>query len=337
MNISFEKSFASHEKSKYWSDKNKLKPHQVTKSNGNKFFFNCNKCNHFFEASIAHINDNRWCPYCSSKKLCECKECFNKSFASHEKSINWSLKNELNPKQVFKSSNNKYLFNCNKCSHDFEMSLNKITNSNRWCPFCCNPPQKLCENNECKECFNKSFASHEKSVYWSEKNKLNPRQVFKASDKKILFICYNCNNEFESRLSSYKWCPFCKKKTELKLLNWLKENYSQYTIKTQINFQWCKKRRTLPYDFLIKELNLIIELDGPQHFKQISNWQSHEKTQFTDGFKNNMALENGYSILRIEQEIVWYDKNNWNIELMNKINCMKLNTIMYIGSSYKLS
>lgn len=28
-----------------------------------------------------------------------------------------------------------------------------------WCPYCSNPPQRLCENDECKECFEKSFAS----------------------------------------------------------------------------------------------------------------------------------------------------------------------------------
>ena len=31
MNISFEKSFASHEKAKYWSDKNEVKPFQISK------------------------------------------------------------------------------------------------------------------------------------------------------------------------------------------------------------------------------------------------------------------------------------------------------------------
>jgi hypothetical protein len=33
----------------------------------------------------------------------------------------------------------------------------------------CNSKQ-LCDNLECKICFEKSFASHEKSKYWSDKN-----------------------------------------------------------------------------------------------------------------------------------------------------------------------
>ena len=39
--IPFEKSFASHEKSKYWSDKNELKPYQVSKNSHKKYLFNC--------------------------------------------------------------------------------------------------------------------------------------------------------------------------------------------------------------------------------------------------------------------------------------------------------
>ena len=46
----------------------------------------------------------------SSKKLCECSICYDRSFATHPKAIYWSSKNELDPKQVSKSSNTKYIF-----------------------------------------------------------------------------------------------------------------------------------------------------------------------------------------------------------------------------------
>ena len=46
--IPFEKSFASHEKSQYWSDKNELKPHQISKASKKKFWFEC-EYKHLFE------------------------------------------------------------------------------------------------------------------------------------------------------------------------------------------------------------------------------------------------------------------------------------------------
>ena len=38
-NISFEKSFASHDKAKYWSNKNELKPNEVSKGSDKKNLF----------------------------------------------------------------------------------------------------------------------------------------------------------------------------------------------------------------------------------------------------------------------------------------------------------
>ena len=37
---------------------------------------------------------------------------FERSFESHLRSKNWSEKNEVNPRDVFKSSRKKYWFDC---------------------------------------------------------------------------------------------------------------------------------------------------------------------------------------------------------------------------------
>jgi very-short-patch-repair endonuclease len=213
----YEKSFASHEKSKYWSDKNGDIPRKVFKSSSTKkYWFNC-ECGHDFESALSEITGhNTWCPYCASRKLCNdncCQICFNKSFASHEKSKYWSDKNGDIPRKVFKSVKNKYWFNC-ECGHDFESSLNSIGGIlHSWCPYCSNPPKKLCDNEDCKSCYEKSFASHEKSKYWSDKNGDIPRKLFKCSGKKFWFNC-ECGHDFESALSEITgqhntWCPYC--------------------------------------------------------------------------------------------------------------------------------
>ena len=63
--IPFEESFASHKKSKFWSNKNELKPENITKINKEKFWFNCNKCNHEFLRPLNKIYDNKeHCSYC---------------------------------------------------------------------------------------------------------------------------------------------------------------------------------------------------------------------------------------------------------------------------------
>ena len=45
----------------------------------------------------------------TSKKLCDkCSTCYNRSFATHPRAVNWSSKNELEPYQVTKNSSKSF-------------------------------------------------------------------------------------------------------------------------------------------------------------------------------------------------------------------------------------
>ena len=327
----FDKSFASHEKSIHWSNKNEEKPEFVLKKGDKKIWFNCDKCNHDFETQIKNITKGQWCPYCNSNNLCtnnNCKFCFEKSFASHEKSNYWSSKNVISPRQIVQGTGEKYWFNCDKCCHDFIKDIHAITGERSgWCPYCNN--KKMCDDDDCKECFNKSFASHEKSVFWSLKNIKNPRHLFQGDSDKYWFDCNNCEIEFECVLYNVKtghWCPFCNNKTEGKLYKIMKEIYP--SIMYQLRVNWCKNVSYLPYDFYILNFNIIIELDGPQHFTQIMEWKSPEVQQKTDKYKEKCANENGYSIIRLLQEDVFNDKYDWKTELVNNIEKIKIDNII---------
>ncbi len=327
----FDKSFASHEKAKYWSDKNELKPELVLKMGDKKIWFNCDKCNHDFEKQIKYVSKDGWCPYCNSSKLCDnssCITCFNLSFASNEKSKYWSNKNELKPRQISKGNGEKYWFDCDKCNHDFEKTIGDVTGYKcGWCPYCAN--KKMCDDEECKDCFDKSFASHEKVKYWSQKNKENPRKLFQGDSNKYWFDCNKCNLDFETILYNVKsgyWCPFCCNKTETKLYKYVKNIYN--SIIYQYRVEWCKNKTYLPYDFCIPEYKIIIELDGKQHFEQVMNWNTPEEQQKTDKYKEKCANDNGYSVIRILQIDVFDDKYDWKNELINNIEKIKIDNIV---------
>lgn len=189
-----------------------MKFHNLVKK---KIIFDCNICNHKFETVLSYVSQDSWCSYCTNQKLCDdnnCKLCFDKSFASHEKAKYWSDKNNNKPRNIFKKSDKNITFNCYDCNHEFEMKPSNIIHNNSWCSYCSN--KKLCNNDNCKLCFNKSLASLEKSIYFSKKNKINDRQIFIHSDKKYIFNCNNCNNELilsSNQISKNKWCDNCPK------------------------------------------------------------------------------------------------------------------------------
>jgi very-short-patch-repair endonuclease len=322
----FNKSFASHSKALNWSNKNDLTARQVMKMSDKKVWFNCIDCNHSFKIQVKCMSKNG-CPYCtkSGHKLCyndNCSMCYEKSFSSYWRQWWWSNKNNENPRNIAKYSNKKYWFDCNICHHSFEAALSKISN-NKWCPYCCVSSDKLCENNNCKYCFNKSFASHSRSQYWSKKNNISPRQITIGSGKKYWFDCNECSYTFEKHLKSISthnsWCPKCVNKTEKQLYNWLLLKY--INVKYLAKYDWCKNPETgyrLCYDFVVNN-NIIIELDGKQHFEQVGNWRSPEEENKRDRYKIKCALENGYSIIHINQIDVWKNQNNWDLKLERTI------------------
>jgi len=345
--ICFNKSFAIIDKSKFWHFiKNKINPWEVHKRKGKiKFWFICNICNHEFNSILDSVTAGHWCPFCKNQKLCnknDCKSCYDKSFASHKKAKFWSNKNKFNPREVFKGSDKKCWFFCIKCNHHFDNRLADIS-SGDWCPYCRIGPRRLCSDEECLHCFNISFASHEKSKYWSDKNKLKPREVIKGTPKKFLFNCNYCNNEFKQSLhkinSNNRWCNICKNKTEKKLYNWLIKNYPSYKIMKEYKKNWCRNPETkcyLRYDFYIKELKLIIELDGIQHFKYVEFFNNNiSDQQNRDLYKMLQAFKQNLSFIRIFQEDVLFNKNKWEEKLKKNIEIIKNsnNTMsLYIGN-----
>jgi very-short-patch-repair endonuclease len=112
-------------------------------------------------------------------------------------------------------------------------------------------------------------------------------------------------------------CPFCVNKTEQILFDILKEKYT--SLECQYKVEWCKNKTFLPFDFVILERKIIIELDGVFHFKQVSNWQSPEESRKRDLYKMKCANENGFSIIRILQEDVLYKKYDWLNEIIEII------------------
>ena len=143
------------------------------------------------------------------------------------------------------------------------------------------------------------------------------------ANEKVIIICKK-HGEYQQTPSSHlmgQECPRCANKTEGKLFEKIKNIYP--TIVAQFKQEWCKKKFKLSYDFCIYEHKIIIELDGAQHFQQISNWQTPEQTFENDKFKEQCANDNNYSVIRLLQEDVWDDKYDWCKELCDAIEEIK--------------
>jgi very-short-patch-repair endonuclease len=335
-------SFASHPKVDFWVDD--ANPRLIFRGSANKYKFKCDKCNHIFSQSLGNItNCDAWCPYCAHSILCDnqdCKMCEDNSFATNPRVKNWSPTNILTPRQIFSCTNEKYEFKCDDCKHMFMVTISNITKHNTWCSYCSH--NELCSDLQCIMCFENSFASCERSQYWSNLNNVNPRFIFKYTHELYKFNCPDCPNIYvqSPKLIAGKekcWCLCSSNTTENILYKYLIKTYPSLHIITQKRFNWCKNLRELRFDYLIEEYKIIIELDGLQHFKQVSTWTSPEITQQNDKYKMTCVLKNGYSIIRIFQPDVRQNTNNWQVNLNDaiiKLSSVKIPSHIFIGDIY---
>lgn len=253
---------------------------------------------------------------CSSRKLCSdihCKECYEKSFASSDKVKYWSKQNNKNPRDIFKFSNVKYIFDCGDCGHQFESILNNILNGH-WCPYCSH--RKLCSN-DCDSCYQKSFASSDKAIYWSNQNNLTSRQVFKSSRTNFIFNC-NCGHNFESTLhniSKGRWCPYCANR---KLCSSDCDScYQKSFASSDKAIYWSKKNTQNPREiFKFTSDKFIFDCDCGHKFKSsLANISNNSWCSYCANRKlclNDCDLCYQKSFASSDKSKYWSKKNNIN-------------------------
>ena len=101
--------------------------------------------------------------------------------------------------------------------------------------------------------------------------------------------------------------------------------------KTQARYEWCKNKTYLPFDFALDNINILIENDGAQHYKDVpifNKTMSLLDIQERDDYKTKCALDNQYSVIRLVQQNVFSDwkkgKTDWLDSLLAAIETVRV-------------
>lgn len=304
-----------------------LKPENYLSGSSKKVWWLCKNittcgCPHEWEAAIgdrcSKRRGSRGCPYCSkpSKKIC-IHESIKYTHPDIIKQWHPTKNGVLKPENYSKGSNDSIWWLCpNKCkygcNHEWFASINPRCIRGIGCPFCANNGKASCYHDSIE--FNYPQICNEIHKEKNEDIKLI-KLLTGGSKKKIWWMCSkNLTHEWKTVISnrclSGNGCPFCKNKTETKLLNFLKKHYSD--IYTELKIDSCKNILHLPFDFCIPSLKIIIELDGRQHFKHIKLFKNNvEESIQRDIYKMKQAEAEGYKIIRIFQEDVYNNDKKW--------------------------
>lgn len=147
----------------------------------------------------------------------------------------------------------------------------------------------------------KEYLAHNLEIYLKEKYDISPKILKVGKNKEPVKLECECGNKYTAcDLDSLKRgrslrCPECSKKEssyETSIKNFLKENNIRFT--QQKSFDNCKDSLPLPFDFYLKDYNIVIEVQGKQHYEPSSLFDkqddSFEKRQLHDQIKSDYCL-----------------------------------------------
>ena len=141
--------------------------------------------------------------------------------------------------------------------------------------------------------------------------KIEKDEIYKGYREKLKILCKECNHEFIRDFRSIKeglavLCPFCslKSKSYISWLtnNWLIENNITFTMEKK--YDTCVDKMPLPFDYYLDDYNILIEVDGKQHYDRNKHFGSkgegnYEIIVLHDQIKNDWAKENNVKLIRL--------------------------------------
>jgi hypothetical protein len=344
---------------------NNLLPIDFDTKSRKRIWFRCPKitcqeqCPHDFEAQINNVvnsfcnSNTNGCPCCSCRVGKVCKHLsLAYLFPNIVAELHPTKNNFINTEIILPNSSIELWFLCPHtfecgCEHAYLAMVKSRTRkttlkgSPTGCPYCTH--KKFCIHSTL-------VTTHlEMALEWDlNLNDDTPCQFSYGSRKVVSWVCPNNNSHkyecaIRDRTLGGNGCKSCHGTTEAVLNEFLvllknQKTNKLFNIKWDCGFDWCLKPTTknkLRFDFFIKDLNLLVELDGEQHFEDIKHFKTtREEEVSNDVYKMICAIDNGYSIIRVIKNDVKHNKNDWQNKLIELIkNCNIITpSVYYIDS-----
>ena len=248
---------------------------------------------------------------------------------------NWEKNNELgiNPYEIYKCSRKKVWLYCQeKDYHNYDKESNKVGYKITCASFYNGSRCGYCGNHKIhwKDSLAYVLPKVAKMIAIKENNLTfeDCYDIAPFSSKKFYFKCDECGNISNKKyilyqITNYKYsCKFCSdgisipNKFMANILKQLNENFICELSK--VDFEWCEDFK---YDFYLPKYNMIIEVNGEQHYKKATgSWKENRNEQWNDLFKykcaksyvdNYIVIDCRYSELEWIKENIMKELNNY--------------------------
>ena len=243
---------------KVWSSKNTTPPYAIMKTSRQDIWLECHSCNgEPYLRNIGTINN-------TCELLCEsCKT------------------NSIIRRKIY----------CIECNSQFMRTKENQTKCS-----CCRgvntPSIPLCSNNNCKSCYERSFAKRIKEEdigslkFREDLNERTPRDIARKSGQEYKFECDLCNEIVSLSLNKQIVCCPCSGKftTENHIRNKLSDIHDGKPFTKTRSLKWLIDDKTgnlMELDGYNEELKIAFEYQGKQHY-ELTYHNQHNKLRLED-------------------------------------------------------
>lgn len=318
----------------------KIVPEELTAGCHVQVYWKCTECSTSYPAQVANKINGTRCGHCYGRGTSHKVNDTNSLYSRHPEIIDKYWNKELNDlldldynKISYGSPKTLAWWNCEK-GHVFIRTTFRFVRGTQSCPYCTNriatPENGLNANDP-----------QNKLKYWNyEANDaagIYPHTVTNSCTTEVSWKCLkNPKHVWSTAVAHLRGCNRCVRKTATQVNDFL---WKYYETVAEHGFDWCKNIKKLPFDFKvsISELKflseIIIELDGEQHFKQVWKWQSPEKVMQTDVYKMKCCNQHLIPCLRISREYIVRYPNRWENDVLNALHALT-NQLILLENSY---
>jgi len=271
-----------------WSKSNKEDPSTILQYSKNKFLWICEN-GHEWSATASNIKKGSGCPECP--KLYSAEVMIKNFREIHGDRYEYDMTN-------YNSMNSKIKISC-KSHGIFEQTVRAHHKSKSNCPKCVHESYMVPWNLVTQ----RLRKIHGDRYEYKE-------ETYRGTRNKMTIICKQ-HSEFNMRVDHHYRGLHCPKCSELekdsKLVRFVKEllDNSEIGYESEKKFEDLRGKnghKYLPFDIYVEKFNLIIELDGVQHFIHKPSWLTYEEfcaSLMRDVLKEQYALSKNFNIIRI--------------------------------------
>ena len=262
----------------------------------------CAVCLYFWRSTNIHDHlNNRGCPDCAGNIPWTLNRFLEKARIIHGDIYDYSMIKE----EHIQGRDSKISIICTICKNMWNTcSINHHINSRSRCPECANRiPWSL------RKFLKRAVEVHGNIYDYS----MIKEEHIQGKNSKISIICTICKNmwntcSINNHINNKSGCPICSSsKGELECFN----VFQRRNVKIEREYTILYlSRKKFDFFFIVQDRKFLLEYDGIQHFEQWVSFSKNktpeerkelfEKRQQVDILKTQKALEEGYTLIRID-------------------------------------